>query len=68
MPVLIRKVNDIQFRLGLTLNFDIDECLALLKDYNLAETKETKLTKNGLKMIQRKVLCKLDIEAIQFHL
>jgi hypothetical protein len=42
MPDLIRKVNEIKYKMNLNCNISVEEEVNLLKDYNILDIKECK--------------------------
>ncbi|CAD8062137.1 unnamed protein product [Paramecium sonneborni] len=65
---LIRKVNEIKYKLSLPLSVDVEEELNLLKDYNLLTTKEVKQQKMGFKIIVKKIQSKFTAEELKYQL
>ncbi|CAK62468.1 unnamed protein product (macronuclear) [Paramecium tetraurelia] len=68
LPDLIRKVNEIKYKLSLPLSVDVEEEINLLKDYNLLTTKEAKQQKMGFKITVKKILCKFTAEELKYQL
>ncbi|CAD8051659.1 unnamed protein product [Paramecium primaurelia] len=65
---LIRKVNEIKYKLCLPLSVDVEEEINLLKDYNLLTTKEVKQQKMGFKITVKKIQCKFTAEELKYQL
>ena len=42
LPDLIRKVNEIKYKMNLNCNINVEEEINLLKDYNILDIKESK--------------------------
>ncbi|CAD8147980.1 unnamed protein product [Paramecium pentaurelia] len=65
---LIRKVNEIKYKMSLPLSVDFEEDLNLLKDYNLLTIKEVKQQKMGFKYTIKKIQCKYTAEELKYQL